>query len=204
MYSIKLHSKSKYLQIIISKTGRKRETQEYWPTHNVCINRHSTTTTTTVIITIIKTQSKDERKKARHANIRQQPDEQRHKFHCNSIKHRSREDRQASVGSALTLAVIYRGPGEPGRTLTGVRARDVRAFGVDSARARQRSALVDVRASTSCSHFLHGCDISGRAGTRVVAGRVCAHGVGTARRRLALVHVCVSGQGEIRCRCNTQ
>lgn len=68
------------------------------------------------------------------------------------------------------LAVIYRGPGEPGRTLTGVRARDVRAFGIDSARARQRSALIDVRASTSCSHFVRGRGISGRAGARVVAG----------------------------------
>jgi len=122
----------------------------------------------------------------------------------NSIKRRSGEDRQASAGGELTLAVIYRGPGEPGWALAGVRARDVRAFGVDPARTGWRPALVDVRASTSCSHFLRGRGISGRAGARVVAGHVRAHGVGAARRRLALVHVCVSGQGGGRCRCNTQ
>lgn len=100
--------------------------------------------------------------------------------------------------------MIYRGPGEPGRTLTVVRARDVRAFGVDPARAGWRSALVDVHASISCSHFLGGPGISGRAGARVVAGHVRAHGVEATGRRLALVHVCISGQGERRCRCNTQ
>lgn len=122
----------------------------------------------------------------------------------NSFKRRSGNDRQASAGGELTLAVIYRGSGEPGRTLAGVRSRDVRAFGVDPARAGWRHALVDVRASTSCSHFFRGRGISGRAGARVVACLVRTHGVGAARRRLALVHVCVSGQGEVRCRCNTQ
>lgn len=113
----------------------------------------------------------------------------------NSFKRRSR-GWSASI-SELTLAMIYRGPGEPGRTLAGVRSRDVGAFGVDPARAGWRHALVDVHASTSGLHFLRGRGISGRAGARVVASRVRAHGVGATRRRLALVHVCVSGQGGV-------
>lgn len=107
-----------------------------------------------------------------------------------SIKHRP-----GKIEKRLTLAVIYRGPGEPWRTLTGVRARDVRALGVDPTRADRRPALVDVHTSGSSSGLLRG--ISGRAGARIVAGRVGAHGVGTAWRRVALVQVCVSGHGVV-------
>lgn len=89
-------------------------------------------------------------------------------------------------GRRLTSAMVPGGPGESRGTRTGVRPGSVRALGVDAAGVGRSRALVDVRAGSRVS-----ADVAGSADARVVAHRVHALRVRAARRRFALVHVCI-------------